>query len=131
MTHEQYVACVIACLIGNVVHVCCKIYSLSTDSKKANVEFSFLHFVALDKWALIVDLVVSLAIVYLADEWLDLDSRIISKIKSIFFFVGFSGSYIVFLVMSRAQDLVRKRIDEKTNEIDKLNNTLDKPTPLK
>jgi len=113
------------------MHVAWKIYSLSIDHKKANLKFSVFGYFADDKWALMVDVFFSFALVYIVDEWLSLDSRLLSKIKSIFIFVGFTGSYVVLQLMSVAKDKFRKAVDYKTDIADKETGTTENPTPIK
>jgi hypothetical protein len=120
---------VIATIIGNVLHVLYKILSLSKDHKVANIEFSLIGYLKDDKWALLVDLVSSFALVFIAEEWLDFDSRIAGKIKSIFVFVGFTGSFVIIELMSVATAKLRKAVDYKTNIADKETGTLNNPTP--
>jgi len=131
MTTELYIDCLVACFIGNIIHVAVKIRSLYIDHKRANLEFTILKYLKDDKWALIVDFLASFALVYVIDEWLDMDSRIIGKIKSIFIFIGFTGSYIILQLMSVAKKNFRKAVDHKTNIADEQSGTLDKPTPTK
>jgi len=78
-----------------------------------------------------MDVFASFAVVYLIDEFLEMDSRLIGKIKTIFVFVGFTGSYVILQIMSVAKSNFRKAVDYKTNQADAANNTLDKPTPTK
>lgn len=131
MTQELYIHCFIACIIGNILHVALKIKSLQEDYRIANLEFSVGGYLKQDKWALIVDLLASAVMVYLVDEYLDMDSRIIGKIKTIFVFIGFTGSYVILQLMSVAKSRFRKAVDHKTTMIDTINNTADKPTPAK
>lgn len=129
MTHQIYFQCVIACLIGNLLHIAFKVRSLAVDHKIANLQFSIGKYISNDKWALIVDAGASFALVYLADEWLDFDERILGKIKSIFVFVGFTGSYVILQAMSVAKKKFRNAVDFKTNKSDELDGTLGVPTP--
>lgn len=129
MTHELYIQCVIACLIGNVLHIAFKFFSLWKNHKKANLEFSFGKFLKDDKFAIVVDFIASFAIVYVIDEWLSFNEYIIGKIKSIFIFIGFTGSYVILLLMSVAEKKFRAAIDHKTNISDATTGTSDKPTP--
>ena len=131
MTHELYTQCVIACLIGNVLHVCFKILSLWRNHKKANLEFSFASYFRDDKIPLMVDFLASFAVVYIIDEWLSFNEFIIGKIKSIFIFVGFTGSYVIMLLMSVSEKKFRAAIDHKTNIADQVTGNLEKPTPTK
>jgi len=122
MTHEQYIDCLIACLVGNLLHVAMKILSLSKDYKKANMDFSILSYIKDDKYGLITDLGASFILVFLADEWMgDLGNYAIGKMKSIFVFVGFSGSYVILQMMSVAKEKFRKAVDEKSNIADGVN----------
>ena len=121
MTHAQHYEMVVACLIGNLLHVCFKIYSLNKDYKKANIDFSVMTYLSDDKWGLIMDVAASFALVYLAEEWLgDLGNYAFSKIKSIFVFVGFTGSYVILQAMSVAKKRFRQIVDEKTNKADNI-----------
>lgn len=103
--------------------------SLAVDHKIANLQFSIGKYISDDKWALIVDAGASFALVYLADEWLDFDERILGKIKSIFVFVGFTGSYVILQLMSVAKKKFRAAVDFKTNKSDELDGTIGVPTP--
>jgi len=129
MTHELYIQCVIACLIGNILHVAFKILSMAQDHKVANLQFSVRTYLRDDKWALIVDAAASFALVYLIDEWIDFGPPIAGKVKSIFVFVGFTGSYVILQLMSVAKSNFRKAIDFKTDKADKQDGTLGAPTP--
>ena len=131
MTLQLYIHCVIACLLGNLLHVGFKILSLQKDHKIANLEFSVGKYLKEDKWALLMDVFASFAVVYIIDEFLEMDSRLIGKIKTIFIFVGFTGSYVILQIMSVAKSNFRKAVDHKTTLIDTINNTQDTPTPTK
>lgn len=119
----------VATLIGNILHIAFKIYSLWKNHKKANLEFSIGKFFKDDKWAIIVDFMASFALVYVVDEWLNFNEYIIGKIKSIFVFIGFTGSYVITLAMGVAERKFRAAIDHKSNIADSHSGTLDKPTP--
>ena len=129
MTHELYIQCVIATLIGNVLHIAFKILFLWKSHKKANLQFTLAGYFKDDMWPLIVDFLASFAIVYIVDEWLSFNEFIIGKIKSIFIFVGFTGSYVLLLFISVAEKKFLAAVDHKTNIADKETGTSDKPTP--
>ena len=131
MTTELYIKCFIACLIGNILHVLVKIMSLQKDHKVANLEFSVIKYLKDDAWALVTDVFASFCLVYVVDEILSIDSRLMDKIKIVFIFIGFSGSYVILQVMSVAKSNFRKAVDYKTTQADKANGTIDKPTPTK
>jgi hypothetical protein len=129
MTHQLYIQCVIATLIGNVLHVAFKILSLWKSSKKANLEFSIKGYFKDDAWPLIVDFMASFALVYVIDEWLSFNEFIIGKIKSIFIFIGFTGSYVILLLMSVAEKKLQAAISHKSSIADETTGNKDKPTP--
>lgn len=131
MTRELYIDCVVACLIGNVLHLCFKILSLWKNHKQANLQFSVGGFLKDDKWALIVDFFSSLTVVYLVDEWLEFNEYIIGKIKTIFVFIGFTGSYVILSFMSVAEKKFRNAIGHKTDIADTSTGTMNTPTPTK
>lgn len=131
MTHELYIKCVLACLAGNVLHIMFKILSLSKDHKVANLQFSVGKYIVDDKWALIFDALGSFLIVFLIDEWLDFEPWVVEKIKSIFVFIGFTGSYFILQALSVAKSNYRKSVDHKTDIADKETGTLGTPTPTK
>lgn len=114
---------------------CCtfmfKILSLSKDHKVANLQFSVGKYISDDKWALLFDAAGSFLIVFLIDEWLDFDAWVVEKIKSIFVFIGFTGSYFVLQALSVAKSNFRKSVDHKTDIADKETGTLGVPTPTK
>jgi len=121
MTLEIYVQCFIACLIGNIAHIAFKMYSLSQDYKKANMEFSSRQYMKDDKYALIADAICSLVLVYIVDEWVD-NEYIIGKIKTGFILIGFTGSYVLMYFASAAKKKFRKVVDEKTDIADEKTN---------
>jgi hypothetical protein len=122
---------VIAALIGNVLHILFKILSLIKEHKISNVEFNFKGYLKDDWWVIVADLSSSFALVFVIDEWIIDDSYtwILSKLKTIFVFVGLTGSYLVMYFFSVATKKLHKAIDYKTNIADQATGTLDKPTP--
>lgn len=124
MTHEQYFQCVIAALIGNLLHISIKILSLWKDHKSSNLQFSLGGYFKTDKVALIVDVIGSFALVYVVDEWVIPYPEILSKIKTIFVFVGFSGSYVVLQLLSVAKSRFRQAVKYKAGISDSSTGTL-------
>jgi hypothetical protein len=131
MTTEIYIHCVVASLLGVVFHIAVKIKSLHDDHKVANLKFSVAQYLKDDWIALVVDVLAALILVYLVSEWVSEDSRILTKMKSIFVFVGYTGSSVLMQVLSVAKKNFRKAVDYKTNIADASTGTLDNPTPTK
>lgn len=131
MTTEIYIHCVVASLLGVVFHIAVKIKSLHDDHKVTNLKFSVAQYLKDDWIALVVDVLAALILVYLVSEWVEEDSRILTKIKSIFVFVGYTGSSVLMQVLSVAKKNFRKAVGYKTNIADASTGTLDNPTPTK
>jgi len=119
MTHEQFFHCYIACLIGNLVHICVNWNSKRIDYKTANEpQPSLWGFIKIEKSAVIADLVSSLGLVYVADEWID-SAYVMEKIKTAFVIVGVTGSYLIMQVASVSKKRLREIVDKKTDIADK------------
>lgn len=117
MTHQQWIQCFIACLIGNVIHIIFKIISLVKDHRNEKAvnptfpEFNIKKYLNDDKWALIGDLAGSFTMVYLADEWLGaFGNYFIEKMKTVFVFVGMGGSFVITHLFGAAKDRFRKEV---------------------
>lgn len=129
MTHGQYFQCVLATLIGNVVHIIFKIHSTWKDYKANHLEFSVLGYLKTDRVALIFDAVGSFAIVFIIDEWIIPYPQILDKIKTIFVFVGLGGSYVIMQLFGVAKSRFRAAVKHKADISDNVTGTLDTPTP--
>jgi hypothetical protein len=118
MTTQLYLDCLIACLIGNAIHIAAKANSLSRDFKSANLDFSFVKdFLKPDKYALIFDLVSSVGMVFVADEIVD-SPYLLGKIKLGFILIGVGGSYLVMQLLSKAKRPFRNKVDVATDHLD-------------
>lgn len=120
MTKEQYINAVLACLLGIVLQVIYKITRMKNKAKISNTEFSIKEWFKDDMWVLLLNTISPFIIVWAIDEWLSFDNKIADKIKSIFVFVGFSGSQVIMGFLSVADKKFNKIIDEKTNVADHL-----------
>lgn len=120
MNSEIYFKCVIACLLGNICHITWKMFQLHRDYKKANEVFNVNKYFSGDWPAILVDIIFSFAVVYVADELIGHSEYLLNKIKIFFLFVGFSGSFVFHSLMSVSEKKLRQIIDTKTNELDEL-----------
>lgn len=116
MTQSQYVQCIIASLIGMVIHVLAKFQALKKDYKVGNGIYTFKQFCKDDWIALSIDVTSCVGIIYVFDEWSGWTPWIISKMKTIFVFVGIGSSWIVMTIASKAKDKLRLYIDKKTGD---------------
>lgn len=115
MTHELYIKCVVACLIGNVLHLVATVIRRFQENKAANIPFSVGRYIKDDKWVIISDAVFSLAVVYLFDEWAGFTPFFVDKAKTFFVFVGFSGSYVLNMVLSVSKKKFMGYVDGATD----------------
>jgi len=129
MTTELYLWCLASALVGLAFQVSLKIKSISDKARLANVEFSIGKYFKDDVWALISSVVAVLGFMLFMDEVMGFSPYVVKYVKFGFFFVGYVGSDIMLRIMSVANKRVNSAIDYKTTELDKVNNTLDKPTP--
>jgi hypothetical protein len=115
MTHELYLKCVIACLVGNILHIMIACLNRFKDNKSANIPFSVGRYIRDDKWVFLTDAVFSFAVVYLFDEWSGFTPWFVDKAKTFFVFVGFSGSYVLNSVLSVSKKKFQTYVDVATD----------------
>lgn len=118
MTHELYIKCVIACLIGNVLHIAITCFKKFQKNKTANIPFSMGRYIRDDKWVFITDALFSFAVVYLFDEWAGVTPWFADKAKTFFVFVGFTGSYVFNAIMSVSDKKFLGYVDNATDVVD-------------
>lgn len=76
-------------------------------------DFSLKKYLKDDKWALMLDLIGSLAIVYAADEWLGaFGNYFMNKVKLLFIFVGMGGSFVITHLFGAAKDRFRTTVKQ-------------------
>jgi ethanolamine transporter EutH len=117
MINPLYIECYIACLIGNVIHLAIAYLNRSKDFRSANESLSMGQFLKMETPSIIADFVASMGLVYLADEWIDSDF-VVGKIKTLFVFIGFTGSYVILLLASRSKAKLQSIVDKKSNVAD-------------
>ncbi len=129
MTTSIYLQLLLAATLGGLFQTTMKIRSLKNKAKLSNVEFSVKQFLC-DDWTVILGNQVFIFICMLIiGEWAKPDTIFMDKIKSLFVFIGWAGSDLALRLFSYADKRVNAAIDDKTTQIDKINNTTDKPTP--
>ena len=127
MTHETYVKCVIACLIGNLLHILIAVSKRFKKDRAANIPFSVWQYIKDDKVVFICDAAFSFVIVFIFDEWGEFTPWFMDKAKTFFLFVGFTGSSVFNAMLSvsekkfigyvdRASDVAEGKKDKSTLE---------------
>jgi hypothetical protein len=81
------------------------------------MDFHLWEFFKTERYALLFDLLGSLALVYAADEIAG-TPYILGKIKLTFIMIGIGGSYLIMQIFGRSKKIIRKVVDEKTNIAD-------------
>lgn len=112
---------IILLLIGHLavfIHCLMKLNSLLTDARVGNINFNAWN----DYWKRdAVGILTSAAIVWL---WFLTYQEIVGYypkwsglLRVSFIFIGFTGSYLVQLLLSRSKRLIRQQIDLKTDQL--------------
>jgi len=110
---------VYAIFIGIALQLIYKAFKLKSKAKISNEKFSVVTWVKDDYLALILNVLSPFVVLYIGDEWLDYELGIVAKyMKSIYVFVGFSGSTVIMGFLSVADKKYNKIIDNKTNIAD-------------
>lgn len=119
MTHEQYLSAIYAIFIGIALQLLYKAFKLNQKAKISNEKFSLVTWMKDDYLALTLNTLSPFIVLYIGDEWLNYELGIVVKyLKSIFVFVGFSGSSVIMGFLSVADRKYNKIIDNKTNVAD-------------
>lgn len=101
-----------------VIHVLAKFQALKKDYDKGNAIYTFQRFLKDDWLALSIDLAACVAIIYAFDEWAGFTPWIVSKIKTIFVFVGLGSSWIIMTLFSKAKEKFRLFLDTETGTVE-------------
>lgn len=131
MALSLYFQCLLAATLGGLVHASVKAKGLQTLAKKSNIEFTIKGFFK-DDWITMVgnQLFIFLALLII-DEWLNVDSIFMERVKTLFAVIGFGGSSLALALFSTATKKLYSAIDYKTTIADEASGTLDQPTPSK
>lgn len=111
--------CAISGVIGLAFHVAFKLRSLSKRAKAGNVQFSYTGYFKDDWLTLLISALSILAAYWILDEAMTLYPSIADYLKVTFIFIGYTGSSLAHLVLSRAEKKIMSVIDKKTDIADK------------
>lgn len=126
MNYQLFLNCFIAGVLGILFQIfVIKLPSLKNKAAAANHPFTLGEYFKND-WLTIVGSFLTLAIlIYCLDELLNLKPQLMSYIKWLFVFVGFTGSSIIQAAFSVTNKKIMEVINIKTNALDALNTPTD------
>lgn len=129
MTLSLYLQCLLAATLGGLFQTMMKLKSIRDKSRLANVQFSAKQFFSDDWFVMIGNQIFIFICLLIVGEWAKPDTIFMEKIKSLFVFIGWAGSDLALRLFSYADKRVNAAIDDKTTQIDRINNTANAPTP--
>lgn len=120
MNHD-YLWYVLAGLSGFVFHCIMKCKSLNDDAVAANLEFRiFRDYIMKDRFGLALSFISPLVWLLLFGEIAALYPKVLAFAITSFFVMGALGSYVIQYLLSQAKKKIRQRVDDATNELDKI-----------
>lgn len=118
MTHQIYIQCVVASGIGIAFQIVMKMISLQSRSRAANKKFSAAEYFRNDWLVIIATFITCAAFIFFLDELTSWQPFIKGWVKLMFVFVGYTGSSVLQLLLSRTAKKLEQIIDLKTNIAD-------------
>lgn len=120
MTINLFIQCFLIGLLGIAFQTMMKIKVLSDKARAANTHFQFKDYFIQDYPTVILNFIVLTACIFASDEILNFKPILLNYIKGFYFFIGFTGSAILNMVLSNVNKRIMKIIDEKTNTADEI-----------
>lgn len=122
MTPEQYLQMVIAATIGIILQLLFKAIRLQKKARESNQVFTLWKWIIEDALILILNILSPYVAVYIFQEFaLDdegIEGKWVNYIRTMFVFIGFSGSSVLMGFFSVIDKKLSKVIDTKTNLAD-------------
>lgn len=117
-------------LIGMVLQMLMKAKSIQDKARMANVQFNFFEYFTAD-WIshLISTVAVFLFMVFVRRRVADIPQNLYEFVLAVSATVGYSGADLVSRFFSATNKRVNAAIDHKTSQSDKMDGTLNTPTP--
>lgn len=111
----------LAGIAGFVFHSLIKLKSLSDDAHAANVPFNWYEdYIVKDIFGILLSFTSPFIWLLIFKEIATQYPKIETFAITSFFVMGVMGSYVLQLILGKAKKSIRKVVDEKTNELDKL-----------
>lgn len=110
---------IIICLLGVAFHSFLKMDNLSKQARAANIPFNWIKdYIVKDVYALLASACSALVWYFIFDEVAAKYPSVANFAKFSFFVMGFMGSYVLQLMLSKAQKMISSIVDYKTNIAD-------------
>ena len=117
-------------LIGMILQMLMKAKSIQDKARLSNVQFKFSEYFIKDWLSHMISTgAVVLYVILAKRRIMAAPDSVYELVLAVSATVGYSGADIVSRFFSFTNKRVNAAIDYKTTEIDKINNTVDKPTP--
>lgn len=130
LLEDVYVRCIVLSILGWLLNLLKNLNSVVKDSQVHNIEFSYLQYFNLEKFALAINAIMQIMVIVYMPDILAYTGRAWAAT----IFIGtcaFFGSEFITGVFGSARTLTKLVIDKKTTERDELKDEVGKPTPLK
>jgi hypothetical protein len=129
MTPLSYFVCAIVALVGAGIHFVQNMNASRALAKRGYFEWTEKIYISDEKWSIVGSLLWIGFILLTFAEVTAQYAEVFSWKKIIFGVLGYGGDSMASKFLGKASERALAVLDDKTNQIDKINNTLDKPTP--
>jgi hypothetical protein len=118
MDIQLYIICFVVGLLGMALQTVLKLRSLQGKAKSANVEFKAGQYFKEDKLSIAASVITLLIALFVIDEIVGENEKIMEYLKIGFAFIGYTGSDIASRVFGVISQKINKTIDYKTDVAD-------------
>lgn len=129
MTTLDYIVCGIVALVGGALHLVTDMNGSRKLAKTGNYIWTERTYLSDQKLAIIASLLWIVFVALVFTEVVAKYDQIFSWKKIIFGVMGWAGDSFAIKVLGKASDRALAVIDNKTTQIDEINNTVTAPTP--
>lgn len=129
MTPLNYFLCAFVALVGSAIHFVWNMNESRKLAKTGNYVWTEKTYAIDQKWAIVGSLLWITFVMLVFSEAMAKYMELFDWKRIIFGVLGYGGDSIANKVLGRASDRALAVIDNKTSQIDLVNNTADQPTP--
>jgi hypothetical protein len=129
MTAFNYFLCAFVALVGSAIHFVWNMNESRKLAKTGNYIWTERTYLLDQKWAIVGSLLWITFLMLVFSEAMAKYMELSDWKRVIFGVLGYGGDSIANKVLGRASDRALAVIDNKTTQIDLVNNTSDQPTP--